>query len=703
MRFVCAGDLHLGSGADLSKDGADGSLAEQEAVLAQIIDAANELDAPLLWVGDAWEHRRPAPAEVLVIRRQFARLKQRALIIPGNHDVEAFGRPTGYDLLASAPIIVATPQVIGGDGYQIACLPWAQASRLVDLEDDRDRVHERLAEGLLEIARGLYAAMEVDGPKILVGHWSISGASTPSGIPTDQFQEPVIPLAELEQIGFDAIVFGHIHKPQTLQGISSRPIFYVGSPMALNFGETGSEHGAWLLDFAGTHGEAYLIALDSPRLVTIDAEFVEEFVAYPLDDVAGCVVKLPDSGDRGGGPPARPRRRARGAVRPRSPPGVVGRGDHRTRRARPRPSGRGGHRRPRRARAVARLVRPARPDPSTPRPAQRLPGEPPMNPRRLKLRNLRSFVELDLALPDGRIAIIGKNGAGKSTLATSIDWALFGPDGRSFASYLTQGSAETEMLLELAFEHAGREYRVRRTFSSRGSTKTTLELHVLDETVLEMHPLTRETVKQTQEFIETILGLTRETFRASSMLVQGDGAAFTEAQPRDRKQILARILGLERWDLYLTACRHDIREREHAVEHLGRQLGDAEEEIAQRADVEEAIETSRAIVEESERLGKEAAANFAAADETIRATAQNDAAQSARDRRGDPGGDATRGAPGEADDRRRGAQGAHGRSRGTRHADDRRPDPGGGGGSRARAGRPARACDRTGARRQQEP
>ena len=293
MRFVCAGDLHLGSGADLSPDGADGRLAEMEAVLAQIVDAANELDAPLLWVGDAWEHRRPSPSEVIVVRRQFARLEQRALIIPGNHDVEAFGRPTGYDLLATAPIVVTTPGVVGGDGYQIACLPWAQASRLVDLEDDRDRVHERLAEGLLDIARGLYTSMEVDGPQILVGHWSISGASTPSGIPTDQFREPVIPLAELEAIGFDAIVFGHIHKPQILSMSDSPPVFYVGSPLALNFGETGSDHGAWLLDFSSTgDAEAYMIALDSPRLVTIDAEFVEEFVAYPVDEVAGCVVKL---------------------------------------------------------------------------------------------------------------------------------------------------------------------------------------------------------------------------------------------------------------------------------------------------------------------------------------------------------------------------------------------------------------------------
>ena len=250
-----------------------------------------------------------------------------------------------------------------------------------------------------------------------------------------------------------------------------------------------------------------------------------------------------------------------------------------------------------------------------------------MNPRHLKLRNLRSFVELDLALPDGRVAIVGENGAGKSTLATSIDWALFGPDGRSFASYLTQGSAETEMLLELTFEHAGREYRVRRTFSSRGSGKATLDLHVLDETVLEMHPLTRETVKQTQEFIESLLGLSRETFRASSMLVQGDGAAFTEAAPRDRKQILARILGLERWDVYLAATRHDIREREHAIEHIGRQLGDVVEEIASRADVEFAIAANQTILDEAERLGKEASESFAYADALIREAAQNGAAR----------------------------------------------------------------------------
>ena len=127
MRFVCAGDLHLGSGSDLSPAGADGRLLDQEAVLGRIVDAANELDAPLIWAGDAWERRRPSPAEVLVVKRQFARLQNGAIVIPGNHDVEAFERPTGYDLAADGLVVANAPMIVTGHDYQIA-LPSVGAS-----------------------------------------------------------------------------------------------------------------------------------------------------------------------------------------------------------------------------------------------------------------------------------------------------------------------------------------------------------------------------------------------------------------------------------------------------------------------------------------------------------------------------------------------------------------------------------------------
>jgi DNA repair exonuclease SbcCD nuclease subunit len=298
MRFVCTGDLHVGSGDDLSPGKADGRLADHEQVLAQIVDIANELDAPLLFAGDAWEHRRPTPPQILAVGRQFARVKRGVIAIPGNHDVEAWQRPTGLDVLVGDRLTLAGPgpAIIAPAEYALACLPWAPASRLVALDPggDRDQLNVRLAAGLLDVARGLFTQMPDDRPRILMAHWSVSGASTPTGLPTDLFREPVLDLAELEAIGFDAVVLGHIHKPQLLS-TGAAPIFYVGSPLPLNFGEAASDHCCWLLD---TDAGAFQMPLTYPQLVTVDLTGAQALEInqseWPLGEpsVAGVTVKI---------------------------------------------------------------------------------------------------------------------------------------------------------------------------------------------------------------------------------------------------------------------------------------------------------------------------------------------------------------------------------------------------------------------------
>lgn len=311
MRFVCAGDLHLGAGADLGREPGD-RLREQEAVLDRIVAVANELDASLLFAGDAWERRRPTPEEILAFRRPLEKLERGGLAITGNHDVEAFGRATGYDVFAGLTGIAAVskPTVWPMPGGLVACLPWAPPSHLVALEGggDRDDLNRRLAEGLVEIARGLYAQVEdergrrsangatLPTPAILLAHWSVSGASVPSGIPVELFREPVLDLDDLAAIGFDAVVLGHIHKPQVLNAAprlkyeDRPPIFYVGSPMPLNFGETGVPHGGYLLDVEPGKAEVYFVPIESRRLVTLDVEPSDP--AFTAEQVADAVVKV---------------------------------------------------------------------------------------------------------------------------------------------------------------------------------------------------------------------------------------------------------------------------------------------------------------------------------------------------------------------------------------------------------------------------
>jgi DNA repair protein SbcD/Mre11 len=316
MKLLCTGDLHLGAGSDYGREPGE-RLAEQEAVWDRIVDLAIEQDVDaLLHAGDVFERRRPTPSEMLAFARPLRRLRDHMsdiLIVVGNHDVEAFDRPAGVELFADLVDVHREPGVWGTFARTSVCtLPWTPVANLVARNGggDRDELHARAAELLLDTARDLRAQCPDAGPKILLLHWSVSGAALPTGLPTDTLREPVIPLAELEQLGFDAIVCGHIHKGQLLATNPVEPeipIFYVGSPMPLNFGEANLEHGVWILEVDGVHGATVpeFVSIESRPFITLDLSgdsverwndaINEDDGSFELNgwrDVSGAIVKV---------------------------------------------------------------------------------------------------------------------------------------------------------------------------------------------------------------------------------------------------------------------------------------------------------------------------------------------------------------------------------------------------------------------------
>lgn len=103
-----------------------------------------------------------------------------------------------------------------------------------------------------------------------------------------------------------------------------------------------------------------------------------------------------------------------------------------------------------------------------------------MRPVSIHARNFRSHERLDLDLPAGLTAIVGENGAGKSSILQAVEIALFGPRSRSLADYLTADGEGTELQVELVFEHDGRRFRVRRSYSARGRGMAKLDLERWD-------------------------------------------------------------------------------------------------------------------------------------------------------------------------------------------------------------------------------
>jgi DNA repair protein SbcC/Rad50 len=221
-----------------------------------------------------------------------------------------------------------------------------------------------------------------------------------------------------------------------------------------------------------------------------------------------------------------------------------------------------------------------------------------MNPLSLTATAYRTYPDLTLTFPDGVCAITGElvgepgksNGSGKSSVANAIDLALFGAQSRSLADEHNPAFGDT-MMLELVFGHGINEYRVRRTYSAKGRGSTTVDLEEGDGgesetggwlTSSEWRSLSRESAAATQAHLEQILGLTRPTFRASSFLAQGDGAAFTNAQPRERKRILAEVLGLQVWDGLLEKARAEKRATDLRLADVAGMIDRAAPELEQQ-------------------------------------------------------------------------------------------------------------------------
>lgn len=611
-RFLACGDLHLDKGGRYGRVPGE-RLAEQEACWARALELGreHEVDA-VLFCGDAFDKRHPSTDALLAFERplvEYGGLPAPVIAIPGNHDRSGVSDYCALDVFAEAGLLTlhSRPGVTRIGDVAIACLPWAPVSRIAAAENggDRDDVNAVAAELLLETARGLRS--QIEGPAILLTHFSISGAVTPDGADVGLFREPVLDLDALDAIGFDCIVASHIHKPQILYGNehSERWAFFTGSPMPLDFGEAKCDHGVWLLDDAM---RPTFLPIASRPFVTLDWEYEVAETLLDLDPWKGCgrpfeegaFVKLRYSCTAEDA-----RHLDTGALRT----ALLDFGAHNAwieqtieRELRARVSGLdetvsdvqalelfldavnvGEEKRPPlralHADYLGKLDSTAR----------GRAGAGDFDPIRLRATSYRDYADLDLLLPEGSAAIVGENGAGKSSLLEAIELALFAGRGE-LAQWLTVGGSSTELMLELTFRQGDAIYRVRRSYSDRGGGKTTLDLereHAIDslataDAPLAWEPLTLGTVKETDARLLEILGFGRNTFRAGAFCQQDEAGAFCQAVPSKRKETFSDMLGLDRFKQLLAAVRVTLAEDRQEITRIdGRLEGVTREELAE--------------------------------------------------------------------------------------------------------------------------
>lgn len=169
-----------------------------------------------------------------------------------------------------------------------------------------------------------------------------------------------------------------------------------------------------------------------------------------------------------------------------------------------------------------------------------------MIPRQLHIKNFLSYGPEIQIIDFGNyhlICLSGKNGHGKSALLDAITWAIWGQARKTSmhskpdAGLLHLG--QKHMMVILEFEVNGQQYRIRREFLNSASKPFAMLDFGIKNTDGKLVPLTDKTIKDTQEKIEKMIGITYESFINSTFLRQGQSNEFSKKSPKERKEILA--------------------------------------------------------------------------------------------------------------------------------------------------------------------
>jgi len=179
-----------------------------------------------------------------------------------------------------------------------------------------------------------------------------------------------------------------------------------------------------------------------------------------------------------------------------------------------------------------------------------------MIPLQLRLKNFLSYGPVEQIInfePYSLICLSGKNGHGKSSILDAITWAIWGcarkATGVSKSDEGLVHLGQKEMVVHLDFSTGGQRYRIRREiFKSNAKTVNRLDVELFDEVAQQFITLTDKSIRATQEKIERVVGVDFMTFVSTSFLRQGQSNEFSKKTPRERKDVIASIIGLKKFD-----------------------------------------------------------------------------------------------------------------------------------------------------------
>lgn len=158
----------------------------------------------------------------------------------------------------------------------------------------------------------------------------------------------------------------------------------------------------------------------------------------------------------------------------------------------------------------------------------------------IRLKNFLAYGEAFVDLGGIHLGVVtGPNGNGKSALFDALTYALCGKARTRVDRDLIR-IGQSDMKVEVELQDGDRRYRV-----GRGTNKSGKSVMTFDELVDGHWRTCAGTgIRETEAKVQQLIGLDYQTLVYSCLVLQGDSARFSSADPSDRKQVLTSILNL---------------------------------------------------------------------------------------------------------------------------------------------------------------
>lgn len=642
MKVLHTADWHIGQFKGPVEDGVNLRSLDTVKCLEYMVEKAREEHPDLVCIsGDVFHQEQIGPVrysdEMVTATRiidELSKVSKFVVVMRGTPNHDGFGQLRVLTKMLEhnkKVAVVTTPQVISTPIADIVCIPGFDKQEFRAKFPGLSAEEENLTwtKYISEMVMGLRAQCSQTNivadmvPAILMAHYTVPGCNMESG-QTSFFSnfEPVIPRESLQTARFDAVLLGHIHRPQMLEGLEN--VFYSGAINAMNFNDEGQKRGFWIHEFEKKSlkkGHFYETPYRKFQTIKWDKEDVAEYLRsgkmylIEKDYTSSCmdaIVRLQYSCDTEQKkalniPVLQKDLYEIGAfyvadIEAESMMNITNRQllseesdpllnlkkwlDEKCFTD---------------SEKIVELAEPIIADAMKSSNTVEIHGV--FKPVSIKVKNYRTYKEECFDFDDISFCTInGVNGAGKSSLfMDAISDCLFEETREGDNKSWIRGTEDARSgSIEFVFDIGESRFRVVRTRTKSG--KPTLNLSQLNEDGTDWLNLSKERIIDTQSEILRVLGMDSMTFRSCALIMQDQYGLFLQARKDERISILGNLLGLGIYGI----MEQDARKRLGDAKRTLMQKKDAvkikDDIIASKGNPQEELEELEKEIESSEKL-----------------------------------------------------------------------------------------------------